>query len=125
MLASRFRTKKLPSNQNLPYSVLNTRFSLIYASANPDANRNLYQYWYWYWIKVLPLPLATLLIIASSSSTPHWEKTKQKNNNKKTTFAMGYFSWQIMIHRYRRQEVPLSGSPSLVHWLARVVCEPL
>ena len=32
MLASRFQTKKSPSNQNLPYIVLKARFSFLYAS---------------------------------------------------------------------------------------------
>ena len=31
-LASRFQTKKSPSNQNLPYIVLKARFSFLYAS---------------------------------------------------------------------------------------------
>ena len=39
-LASRFRTKESPSNQNLPYIILKTRFPFIYASTRLATNRN-------------------------------------------------------------------------------------
>ena len=35
-LASRFRTKKSPSNQNLPHFMSNTRFPFLYASTSLD-----------------------------------------------------------------------------------------
>ena len=35
-LASRFRTKKSPSNQNLPHLMSNTRFPFLYASTSLD-----------------------------------------------------------------------------------------
>ena len=35
-LASRFRTKKSPSNQNLPHLMLNTGFPFLYASTSLD-----------------------------------------------------------------------------------------
>ena len=65
--------------------------------------------------QVFPLPLATLLIIVSSSLTLHWAieiKKKKEKEKKKEVSRMGFFSWEILIHLHRRQEVPLS------HWFA-------
>ena len=92
-LASRFQTKKSPSNQNLPYIMLKARFSFLYASlctktstiARSHQSPRIWK------LSVdslscssahfpifpsspmdFPLPLATLLIIVMSFSSLHW-----------------------------------------------------
>ena len=87
-LASRFRTKKSPSNQNLPHLMSNTRFPFLYASTSLDtktltttSNRNFGAACRFVVLLLrtcsgfstfaagCSLPLATLLIIVSSAST--------------------------------------------------------
>ena len=86
-LASRFPIKKSPSNQNLPYIMLKTRCSFLYASTSFDtktltiaSNRNFksclsirclapqHIMRFFHFCRGV---LATLLIIVSSSSTLH------------------------------------------------------
>ena len=86
-LASRFPIKKSPSNQNLPYIMLKTRCSFLYASTSLDtktltiaSNRNFksclsirclapqHIMRFFHFCRGV---LATLLIIVSSSSTLH------------------------------------------------------
>ena len=88
-LASRFRTKKSLSYQNLPYTMLKTRFYFLYASTSLDtktltiaSNRNFesclsicclapqHIFRFFHLCRGFsPLSLATLLIVKSSSST--------------------------------------------------------
>ena len=87
-LASIFRTKKSPSNQTLPYTMLKTRFPFLYWSLDTKtstiaSNRNfksclsicclapqhIFRLLHFY--RGFSLPLATLLIIVSPSSTLH------------------------------------------------------
>ena len=89
-LASRFPIKKSPSNQNLPYIMLKTRCSFLYASTSLDtktltiasnrnfksclsicclAPRHIFRLLHFY--RGFSSPLATLLIIVSPSSTLH------------------------------------------------------
>ena len=91
--ASKFRTKKSLSNQNLPYVTLKARFPFLYASTSLDITTltialnvciALKQYddslsyssahfaVFPFLPRVFHLPLATLLIIVSCSSTLHW-----------------------------------------------------
>ena len=87
-MASIFRTKKSPSNQTLPYTMLKTRFPFLYWSLDTKtstiaSNRNfksclsicclapqhIFRLLHFY--RGFSLPLATLLIIVSPSSTLH------------------------------------------------------
>ena len=88
-LASRFRTKKSLSYQNLPYTMLKTRFYFLHASTSLDtktltiaSNRNFesclsicclapqHIFRFFHLCRGFsPLSLATLLIVKSSSST--------------------------------------------------------
>ena len=118
MLASRFRTKESPSNQNLPYIILKTRFPFIYASTSLATNRNFESCLlilflapqraprFFHFCRRI-FPLATLPTIVSSSSKLHSAIEIKKNVS-----AMDYFSREILILHHRCQEVLLS------HWFA-------
>ena len=89
-LASRFRTKKSLSIQNLTYMMLKTRLPFLYASTSLDTKHqqlprivilklyvdllscsSAHFAGFPFLPRVFPLPLATLLVIVTSSSTLH------------------------------------------------------
>ena len=141
-LASRFQTKKSPSNQNLPYIVLKARFSFLYASLctktltiarSPSVASNLEAV-----CGFVVLLLSTFYDFSifadgfsfASGNFAHYCDVLLIAPL--TVSAMGYFSREILIHGHWCQEVPLS------HWLAVsrgeiiswrgascLICEPL
>ena len=109
-LASRFRTNRSPSNQNLSYKKLKPRFPFTHASTNVDtkptaSNRMLRGC----------LSIRCLASQHISRFFHFWRdiflNAPQSDRDKKVS-AMGYFSQEILIHRHWRQEVLLS------HWFA-------
>ena len=109
-LASIFRTKKSSSNQNLPYIMLKTRSSFIYANTSLDTNCILKAFCRS--VVLLLSKFSCFSILAFGNfflsyvvllNVPLSERVKRK----KTVSAMGYFSHEILIQRHRRREVPL------------------
>ena len=85
-MAFRFLTKKSPSNQNLPYEMLNTGFPFLYSSNinnRPAGFFLAFGKFAHYRVFLLNAPLSD-------------------------RDAMDYFSREILIHPHWRQEVPLS-----------------
>ena len=85
-MASRFLTKKSPSNQNLPHEMLNTGFPFLYSSNinnHPAGFFLAFGNFAHYRVFLLNAPLSD-------------------------RDAMDYFSREILIHPHWRQEVPLS-----------------
>ena len=141
-LVSSFRTKKSPSNQNLPYIMLKARFPFLYESTSLDtktlkiaSNRNFESClsirclapkhilrFFPFLSRVLRLPLATLLIIVSSSSTLLWAIEVKKRFSNGLLFPRnldlltpGGPIFVPLVCSFRRQD-------NLLAW--RVVCEP-
>ena len=65
-LASRFWTKESPSNQNLPYILLKTRFPFLYASTSLDTKNSFIQN------TCLDSPFWKLYVDSLSSSSAHF-----------------------------------------------------
>ena len=117
-LASRFRTKKSLSIQNLTYMMLKTRLPFLYASTSLDTKHqqlprivilklyvdllscsSAHFAGFPFLPRVFPLPLATLLVIVTSSSTLHWAIELKKKCLKWVTFPGK--SWSVVIDARR------------------------
>ena len=121
-LASRFRTKKSPSSQNMPYIMLKARFPFLYASVDTKtlttagspsmaSNRNLKAVCIF--VVLLLSTFSNFSIFAAGFSFAFGNFAHYcfiLLNAPLTVSAMGYFSRKILIYRHWRQEVPLS------HW---------
>ena len=109
-LASRFRTKRSPSNQNLSYKKLKPRFPFTHASTNVDTKPTASN-------RMLRACLSIRCLASQHISRffHFWRDiflNAPRSDRDKKVSAMGYFSQEILIHRHWRQEVLLS------HWFA-------
>ena len=109
-LASRFRTKRSPSNQNLSYKKLKPRFPFTHASTNVDTKPTASD-------RMLRGCLSIRCLASQHISRffHFWRDiflNAPRSDRDKKVSAMGYFSQEILIHRHWRQEVLLS------HWFA-------
>ena len=112
----RFRTKKSPSNQTLPYIMLKTRFPFRYASISQQLPRIVIWkavcrlvVWllitfcsFFYFCRGFGLchrQLCSLLCLSPRRSTERWRLKKENVS------AMSYFSREILIYRHWRLKV--------------------
>ena len=112
----RFRTKKSPSNQNLPFVMLKTRFPFRYASISQQLSRIVIwkavcrlAVWllftfcsFFYFCRGFGLchrQLCSLLCLVPRRSTERWRLKKENVS------AMSYFSREILIYRHWRLKV--------------------
>ena len=119
-LASRFRTKKSLSIQNLTYMMLKTRLPFLYASTSLDtktstiaSNRNFKAVCRF--VVLLLSSFCGFSIFAAGVSFAFGNFARYCNvllnaplsdrDKKKKVFEMGYFSREILIRRHWRQEV--------------------
>ena len=119
-LASRFRTKKSLSIQNLTYMMLKTRLPFLYASTSLDtktstiaSNRNFKAVCRF--VVLLLSSFCGFSIFAAGFSFAFGNFVRYCNvllnaplsdrDKKKKVFEMGYFSREILIRRHWRQEV--------------------
>ena len=118
-LASRFRTKKSLSIQNLTYMMLKTRLPFLYASTSLDtktstiaSNRNFKAVCRF--VVLLLSSFCGFSIFAAGFSFAFGNFARYCNvllnaplsdRDKKKVFEMGYFSREILIRRHWRQEV--------------------
>ena len=112
----RFRTKKSPSNQNLPFVMLKTRFPFRYASISQQLSRIVIwkavcrlAVWllftfcsFFYFCRGFGLchrQLCSLLCLSPRRFTERWRLKKENVS------AMSYFSREILIYRHWRLKV--------------------
>ena len=125
-----FEQKKSPSNQNLPYMMLKTRFPFLYASTSLDTKTltialnfnfesyttirclapqhvlRFFHFWRGFFLSLWNFAHYCVFLLNAPLSDRD-EKKKKRNIS-----AVGYFYREILIHRHWVQEVPLS------YWLA-------
>ena len=138
-LASRFWTKESPSNQNLPYIMLKTRFPFLYASTSLDTKTVLYKtlasirhfescmlircpppqhilQFFQNFPRVFSLPLATLFIIVLSSLTFHLAiKIKKKKKTCLQWVSLPRKSWSIVSDAWRLR-CPIGIGGEIISW---------